>query len=143
MRLAGAIDIGVTAIKIGIVDEDGTIIRRERVPTSLDGEPVALLDAIVASLRPMIDAAKGKENPVSGIGRWDGAWRRSDHRWTAAALHRRMRGRYWTHHRRPQRAALHVRRARLSRGNGQCGSIVGARGWSHGSRHHHECARRG
>src|SRR5712691_11500928 len=68
MPLAGAIDIGGTAIKIGIVDEDGTIIRRERVPTSRDGEPVALVNAIVASLQPMLDAAKGEKNPASGIG---------------------------------------------------------------------------
>src|SRR6267378_229434 len=68
MRLAGAIDIGGTAIKIGIVDEDGTIIRRERVPTSRDGEPVALVNAIFVSLQPMLDAAKGEKNPASGIG---------------------------------------------------------------------------
>ena len=68
MRLAGAIDIGGTAIKIGIVDEDGTIIRRERVPTAPDGEPVALIDAIVATLQPMLDAAKGDRNAASGIG---------------------------------------------------------------------------
>ena len=68
MRLAGAIDIGGTAIKIGIVDEDGTIIRRERVPTSEDGEPVSLVNAIVATLQPMLDTAKGDKNAASGIG---------------------------------------------------------------------------
>ena len=68
MRLAGAIDIGGTAIKIGIVDADGTIIRRERVPTSPDGEPVALVNAIVATLQPMLDGTKAQKNPASGIG---------------------------------------------------------------------------
>src|ERR1700694_714838 len=68
MPLAGAIDIGGTAIKIGIVDEDGTIIKRVRVPTSRDGEPVALVNAIVATLQPMLDAAKAEKNPASGIG---------------------------------------------------------------------------
>jgi len=68
MRLAGAIDIGGTAIKIGIVNEDGTVIRRERVPTAPDGEPVALVDAIVATLQPMLDAAKRDRNAASGIG---------------------------------------------------------------------------
>ena len=68
MRLAGAIDIGGTAIKIGIVDEDGTILKRERVPTSKDGEPVALVNAIVATLQPMLDAANADKNPASGIG---------------------------------------------------------------------------
>jgi glucokinase len=68
MRFAGAIDIGGTAVKIGIVDEDGAIIVRESVPTSRDGEPKALVDAIVASLQPMMDTSKGRKNPVSGIG---------------------------------------------------------------------------
>ncbi|HMG94680.1 MAG TPA: ROK family protein [Gemmatimonadaceae bacterium] len=68
MRLAGAIDIGGTAVKIGIVDEGGTIIKRVHVPTAPDGEPAALVDAIVATLQPMLDAAKGDRNAASGIG---------------------------------------------------------------------------
>jgi glucokinase len=68
MRLAGAIDIGGTATKIGIVAEDGTIVRRERVPTSLHGEPMAVVDAIASSLRPMLDAANAENKPVSGVG---------------------------------------------------------------------------
>lgn len=68
MRLAGAIDIGGTATKIGIVAEDGTIVRRERVPTSLHGEPMAVVDAIASSLRPMLDAANAEKKPVSGVG---------------------------------------------------------------------------
>lgn len=68
MRLAGAIDIGGTATKIGIVAEDGTIVRRERVPTSLHGEPMAIVDAIGSSLRPMLDATSAEKKPVSGVG---------------------------------------------------------------------------
>jgi glucokinase len=68
MRLAGAIDIGGTNIKIGIVDEDGTIVRRESVPTSRDGDPIPLVDSIVASLQPMIDGASRDGSRVSGIG---------------------------------------------------------------------------
>lgn len=68
MRLCGAIDIGGTAIKLGIVAETGTITRRERIPTTPDGEPVALVEAIFASLAPMLDAAKTEKNAVSGIG---------------------------------------------------------------------------
>src|SRR4029077_2701531 len=33
-----------------------------------NGEPVALVNSIVASLQPMLDAAKGEKNPASGIG---------------------------------------------------------------------------
>ena len=38
MRVAGAVDIGGTSTKIGVVAEDGTIVLRDRVPTSLHGE---------------------------------------------------------------------------------------------------------
>ena len=53
MRLAGAIDIGGSAIKIGIVSSDGTVLTRERVPMKMLGEPVPLVDSIVAAIRPL------------------------------------------------------------------------------------------
>jgi glucokinase len=67
MRLAGAIDIGGTNTKLGIVDEEGTIITRASVPTSRDGDPGPLVDSIVATLRPMMDAASDGD-ALSGIG---------------------------------------------------------------------------
>lgn len=68
MRLAGAVDIGGTATKIGIVAEDGSIVRRETVPTSLRGEPVAVVDAIVSSLQSILNAPKAEPITVSGVG---------------------------------------------------------------------------
>ena len=68
MRLAGAIDIGGTATKIGIVAEDGSIVKRETVPTSLRGEPVAVVDAIVSSLQSILNAPKAEPITVSGVG---------------------------------------------------------------------------
>ena len=68
MRLAGAIDIGGTATKIGIVAEDGSIVKRETIPTSSLGEPIALVDAIVSSLQHLLDAAKAEKKSVSGVG---------------------------------------------------------------------------
>lgn len=68
MRLAGAIDIGGTATKIGIVAEDGTILRRRTISTIAYAEPVALMDAIASSLRLILDARDSQRNPVSGIG---------------------------------------------------------------------------
>ena len=68
MRLAGAVDIGGTATKIGIVAEDGSIVKREAVPTSLRGEPVALVDAIVSSLQSILNAPKAEPITVSGVG---------------------------------------------------------------------------
>ena len=68
MRLAGAVDIGGTATKIGIVAEDGSVLKRAAVPTSLQGEPLALVDAIVSSLGPMLNAVKADRKTISGVG---------------------------------------------------------------------------
>ncbi len=70
MRSAGAIDIGGTGTKIGIVTEDGIVVARATIPTSADGEgePTLLVDRIVTTLRPMLDAAAADEHPVLGIG---------------------------------------------------------------------------
>src|SRR5207244_3265506 len=45
MRLAGAVDIGATNTKIGMVTEDGRIIRRSTMPTK-GTEPDQLVDAV-------------------------------------------------------------------------------------------------
>jgi glucokinase len=68
MRVAGAIDIGGTSTKIGIVAEDGTIITRDTVPTSLHGEPLAIVDAISLALLPMLDGANAQGQVTAGIG---------------------------------------------------------------------------
>lgn len=68
MRLAGAIDIGGTGTKIGVVAEDGTILRRRTISTIAYAEPVALMDAIASSLRLILGARESERSPVSGIG---------------------------------------------------------------------------
>ena len=68
MRFAGAIDIGGSSAKIGIIGEDGSVVRRDSVPTGLHGEPAVVVDAIASSLLPMLDAANAEGRPVSGIG---------------------------------------------------------------------------
>lgn len=67
MRGAGAIDIGGTSTKIGIVAEDGSIIARDRVPTSLGGEPSGVIEAIGAALLPMLEKAHASHDIV-GVG---------------------------------------------------------------------------
>ena len=57
MRLAGAVDIGGTGTKIGIVADDGSIVRRVTIPTSPAGAPGPLVDDIVATLEPMLGEA--------------------------------------------------------------------------------------
>jgi glucokinase len=68
MRIAGAIDIGGTSTKIGVVAEDGSILRRRSVSTSVHGEPMPLVDTIVSSLRLVLEARESQRNPVSGVG---------------------------------------------------------------------------
>ncbi len=68
MRLAGAVDIGGTNTKIGIVSEDGRIVRRSTIPTKSGTEPVHLVDAIAIELRPMLDAVADERNQVVAIG---------------------------------------------------------------------------
>lgn len=67
MRLAGAIDIGGTTIKIGIVAADGAIVARGEIPTPSDGDPIPLVDGALAALTPMIDATKGQTIPRVGV----------------------------------------------------------------------------
>jgi glucokinase len=68
MRLAGAIDIGGTGTKIGVVAEDGTILRRRTISTRAHPDPKALMDAIASSLRLLLDARESQRSPVAGIG---------------------------------------------------------------------------
>jgi glucokinase len=68
MRLAGAIDIGGSAIKIGIVASDGTVLTHERVPMTMLGEPIPVVDSIVAAIRPMLDTTVAEKKSVAGIG---------------------------------------------------------------------------
>jgi glucokinase len=68
MRLAGAVDIGATNTKIGIVAEDGRVFRRTVIPTTSGREPDHLVDAIAAELRPMLDAVTDERNQVVAIG---------------------------------------------------------------------------
>jgi glucokinase len=68
MRLAGAVDIGATNTKIGIVGEDGRIFRRATVPTRSGSQPEHLINAIASELRPMLDALTDERNQVVAIG---------------------------------------------------------------------------
>lgn len=66
MRLAAAIDIGGTRTKIGVVAEDGSIVTRATIPTS-GGDPLPLVDGIVSTLGPMLDAQRAARM-VLGVG---------------------------------------------------------------------------
>jgi len=68
MRVAGAIDIGGTSTKIGIVADDGQILMRDRVPTSLGGEPNGVVEAIRLALGPLLETATDLGHGIEGIG---------------------------------------------------------------------------
>ena len=68
MRLAGAVDIGGTNTKVGIVGEDGRIFRRASVSTKTGSEPQHLIDAVADELRPMLDAVTDERNQVVALG---------------------------------------------------------------------------
>ncbi len=68
MRTAGAIDIGGTGTKLGIVADDGSVDARSTIPTNAAGGPTLLVDRIVATLRPMLDAPAASGNAVTGVG---------------------------------------------------------------------------
>jgi glucokinase len=68
MRVAGAIDIGGTSTQIGIVADDGNIVMRDRVPTSLGGEPDGIVEAIRLGLGPMLETATNSGYAIEGIG---------------------------------------------------------------------------
>lgn len=68
MRSAGAVDIGGTATKIGIVAEDGSVLARSTITTSAEGGPPALVHRMVTTLRPMLDTAATGGRPVFGLG---------------------------------------------------------------------------
>jgi glucokinase len=66
MRLAGAVDIGATNTKIGVVGEDGSILARSTVSTQQSG--ASLVEAIASTLSPMLPATPEDANRVIGIG---------------------------------------------------------------------------
>jgi glucokinase len=66
MRLAGAIDIGGTRTKLGIVAGGGRILERTAISTSPRGEPAALVNAIATTLGPMLDPKRHPERSERG-----------------------------------------------------------------------------
>src|SRR5687768_4021965 len=68
MRIAGAVDIGGSRTKIGIVAEDGGIVKRTTIRTKAAGDPAPLVEGIVSTLRPMLDAVASTGGPALGVG---------------------------------------------------------------------------
>jgi glucokinase len=67
MRFAGAVDIGGTGTKIGIVGEDGSVVRRTMIPTNAPAGPLGLVDAIGTAFRLLMDSID-KAPPLIGVG---------------------------------------------------------------------------
>ena len=67
MRLVAAVDIGGTRTKLGVVAEDGTILRRTTIPTPPDGEPDALVDGIGSTMRRMVEVVGAEAVVGAGV----------------------------------------------------------------------------
>lgn len=67
MKYAGAVDIGGTGTKIGIVANDGTVISRTRIPTNAPGGPMGLVNAIAAAFL-LLQESVDKKISISGVG---------------------------------------------------------------------------
>jgi glucokinase len=65
-RFAGAVDIGGTRTKIGVVDENGGIAAQTTVATPDDGEPEPLVESIAAALKPIL--ARVSRRAPDGVG---------------------------------------------------------------------------
>ena len=68
MRVAGAVDIGGTRTKVGIVAEDGSIVSRAVISTSARGDPAPLVEGIVSALQPLLNAQRVAQRSVVGVG---------------------------------------------------------------------------
>ena len=68
MRVAGAVDIGGTRTKIGIVGEDAQVASRATISTTDRGDPLPLVDGIVEKLLPLVDEARAGGHDVVGVG---------------------------------------------------------------------------
>ncbi|HMC55280.1 MAG TPA: ROK family protein [Gemmatimonadaceae bacterium] len=68
MRVAGAVDIGGTRTKIGLVTEDAQIVKRVTISTTDRGDPQPLVDGIVAALSPLLDEARANNSEIAGLG---------------------------------------------------------------------------
>lgn len=65
MTRAGAVDIGGTRVKVGVVADDGSILSRGTFPTPKGGDPAQLVDGIVKALTPLLAAASSSSSPSS------------------------------------------------------------------------------
>jgi len=65
MRCAGAADIGGTNTRVGLVSEDGTVIRIERIKTPVSGRAEDIAKAVGSILHEMTG---GKMDTIAGIG---------------------------------------------------------------------------
>ena len=71
MRVAAAVDIGATRTKLGIVADDGRVVRSGAITTTAKGDPLPLVDGIAASLReayPRLDVRRFVADGTRGLG---------------------------------------------------------------------------
>jgi glucokinase len=68
VRLAGAVDIGGTRTKLGIVADSGAVVERGVIATAARGAPESLIGGIATALRPLLEARNVEHVGVSVAG---------------------------------------------------------------------------
>ncbi|MEE0801631.1 MAG: ROK family protein [Gemmiger sp.] len=68
MKSYFGIDIGGTAVKLGLVDETGTVFARDERSVSFDGYRTPILDTVTAAARDFLDRWHTEAGSLSGIG---------------------------------------------------------------------------
>ena len=63
-----AIDIGGTAVKLGLVDERGSVLARAEESVSFDGYLTPILDTVLAAAERFLQAQKMEPTQLEGIG---------------------------------------------------------------------------
>ena len=63
-----AIDIGGTAVKLGLVDERGSVLARAEESVSFDGYLTPILDTVLAAAERCLQAQKVEPTQLEGIG---------------------------------------------------------------------------
>ena len=68
MKIYFAIDIGGTAVKLGLVDETGTVIAKAEESVSFDGWKTPILDTVLAASERFLQAQNVAPAQLEGIG---------------------------------------------------------------------------
>ncbi len=62
------VDIGGTAVKLGLVEDNGTVLSRSEKSVCFDNYRTPILDTVIAAIRDFLDSQSLKSESLTGIG---------------------------------------------------------------------------